>query len=603
MRLTCQVVYLMGRRCQHRTHGNSEFCRWHEIINSFRQDLSRVKASRHYTAKMRQKTERSQRYLQISTGFSMVLSAIGFWMVIKTPDLIWLMITILGVGSACKYFADSIIALDYPLAQFSFWAKLLTVGMGLELVSGAVVAILLVTVPQFSEPITNIFVTQLVRQGIAVNPSFLPIGVGILATAVAILMARQLNIFTKRLLFWERPHIDRIAQMFPVLIAAGALATALAPLRSGNQEIDIIPFLEHILGGNIIVSMVIIGIAFFGAFWLAEIINVRMRAARLSIAGFKATIDVSLLACTAPPIIAIAVSRLLLFWLGIRGGSGYLFLLVLTMITSSVLCVLSTLWLIRREHRSKQGSPIQIETTKNKSAAKSKLPNSDDAMVANSLRSFSVPTDLNLDFYDKEIEAFVHEPKIGRTSKGTRKQRLINEANKLRERGFTVIPKGTRLNPNKNPPKTFEQETVDYWRNADYETVDFEDYIGLGAYTGQEFKTLAIDIDDPVAARESGLYDALTKAGITQWHGTFDDTDVRSGKEKGTIIFHYEGNDLYTTSAKFAKCNGFEILYGGKVVQFTGPHTDGTTYHYKGSTAELPKRVKHFLLKTLEKDK
>ncbi len=176
--------------------------------------------------------------------------------------------------------------------------------------------------------------------------------------------------------------------------------------------------------------------------------------------------------------------------------------------------------------------------------------------VCNNLND-TFPADIDYEYYISVANEKIRSIKIGKAASGSTKEVLQKSFKKFQSRGFVVTPKGTVKKPKKNIPETYNEAVVNYWREAVYDEVDFEDYTGLGAYTGAEYGILAVDVDYPDKATEKGLYERLNKNTCVQWHGDRKPEDVLAGKSKGTLIYKCS-KDLYnTTGAKFLEEFGF----------------------------------------------
>jgi hypothetical protein len=94
----------------------------------------------------------------------------------------------------------------------------------------------------------------------------------------------------------------------------------------------------------------------------------------------------------------------------------------------------------------------------------------------------------------------------------------------------------------------------------------------------------------------------VPKNTAASWHGEAKREDILNGKYRGTLLFLEDGDTLRTTGARYYQDNGFELLYGGKVVQLAGPHPDGGSYQLRGKPKALPRRLLDFLRNGLPED-
>jgi len=251
-----------------------------------------------------------------------------------------------------------------------------------------------------------------------------------------------------------------------------------------------------------------------------------------------------------------------------------------------------------RWYKSINGKPIEKCVKKDDGSLKwSRVPNSEDCSIANRLTSNAIPDDLDYDYYIQEAQTLLEDIQLQKTAKATGKLKLILAAEKAQTKGLVIVPKGRNGKGNEKAgvPNTYADETIRYWRETPLDQADWFGYQGFGAYTGQEFGVIGIDIDHLEKANNTELFKHLRRGGIVCWHGDFDSSEVRSGHKRGTLVFKYDGDDLKTTGANFFTENGFEILYGKKVVQLAGPHPDGMAYGYKGSLSPIPKALLTYL--------
>ena len=107
---------------------------------------------------------------------------------------------------------------------------------------------------------------------------------------------------------------------------------------------------------------------------------------------------------------------------------------------------------------------------------------------------------------------------------------------------------------------------------------------------------MAIDIDDVEKAQEySEIYNFL-KPSIGVWHGKGSQENIISGKMKGTIIYRCSNPNLKSTSGKFVKKYGFEVLYGKRTVQLFGKHPQNEDYCFEGGLREIDEKFLAYLI-------
>ncbi|WP_415878409.1 DEAD/DEAH box helicase family protein [Methylomonas sp. TEB] len=251
-----------------------------------------------------------------------------------------------------------------------------------------------------------------------------------------------------------------------------------------------------------------------------------------------------------------------------------------------------------RWYKSINGHPIEkcVKNT-NGTLKWSRVSNSESSIVANRLTDYSVPEDLDFDFYIQEAQALLDEITEGKKAKETGKSKLVLAAEKAQAKGLVVVPKGKHGKgyEKASVKDTFAPETVAYWRETPLDQADWFGFVGFGAYTGPEFNLVGIDIDNPEKAKDTRLFELIGKTGMVCWHGDWEPDDVRMGEVRGTLLFKYSGDQLKTTGGQFLKDNGFEILYGKKVVQLAGLHHTGEKYTFKGKLTAIPQALTEYL--------
>ena len=102
------------------------------------------------------------------------------------------------------------------------------------------------------------------------------------------------------------------------------------------------PFWAAALGGDKWWPLLV---AYFVAFNVAEVVNVRMRGAALDREAFKGTIGVSFPACVGPPVVAMIATRYLLVRTGYAGALPFIVLMVLLTVP---LCALASRVIVAR---------------------------------------------------------------------------------------------------------------------------------------------------------------------------------------------------------------------------------------------------------------
>jgi hypothetical protein len=318
MRIQCQQTYPQYRRCYKPTHGDEQWCRWHKILHEFRDDdkkVGRWSAQDH----------------MFSAGIYFTIGAACLRSFATVPNLIWLPFICFALGRGLMSFTHGVIAQDYPLSQFAFWAKLLTAAMIVGIAGGVTSALCVTIWPQTAQP---------VLLALNNNPLWLTFGptllVGILAFSTTSLLSSFLRLIFSR----KIPHLEEVLWF----LAFGLVATVIQPVLDRFNPISVgnsIQFWQPALGNN---NWWPLAIAYFVAFIACEIINVQMRRRNLDADGFKKTFLISYSVCTLPPTLAMFASRYLLAWTGLIGAIPFV---VLTISVSIPLCFIGTSWVIR----------------------------------------------------------------------------------------------------------------------------------------------------------------------------------------------------------------------------------------------------------------
>ena len=326
MRVRCQQVYPGLRQCRRWSLSDSQWCRWHRILQEYRADW---KGS----------PERS-RSLMFGAGTDLALGAVGIWMFLHRSEMVWLLLGLWALGWSAMLFSDSVIALDYPLSQFTIWPKALAGGMAAAALCGFGSAIYLAIVPRTAEPVLAL---------ISQKDGWLLYGPSLLIAVLAWASATPLKMFIHRVLFRNPPLFDGTVMLATMCLASAALHPLLqrvSPVDPHKSQ----EFWRTVLGQR---SGWVLAIAYFVAFNACEIVNVRMRRRHGSQRVFEKTYEASLPVCMMPPMLAMVISRFVLLWLDV--SSSVLFV-ILTLLLSLPVCILTTRWLIRWGWRSMESS-------------------------------------------------------------------------------------------------------------------------------------------------------------------------------------------------------------------------------------------------------
>jgi len=117
--------------------------------------------------------------------------------------------------------------------------------------------------------------------------------------------------------------------------------------------------------------------------------------------------------------------------------------------------------------------------------------------------------------------------------------------------------------------------------------------------TGAGTQVLTLDIDNLPSLDPKFLAIIQQCPSLTTWHGAATADEVRAGRKRGAIHFHYDGLDARigtrATKAWVDKC-GFEVAFGKKVQTVIGQHLDDLDdYVQDGALAEAPAELIEYL--------
>jgi hypothetical protein len=130
---------------------------------------------------------------------------------------------------------------------------------------------------------------------------------------------------------------------------------------------------------------------------------------------------------------------------------------------------------------------------------------------------------------------------------------------------------------------------------------DWPSYPTTGCYTGSQVGTLVIDVDDPAKFRrfvESGnsplfanRWTSLESA-LVSFHENATPDGVRTGKDRGKLIFRFDGDPdhpLCRVKAKWKNSRGIEVFYGNGLPSILGQYgDDGDQYKLDGTLGTAP---------------
>ncbi|MBX3064730.1 MAG: hypothetical protein KF726_17235 [Anaerolineae bacterium] len=315
--LRCQILYPTNyARCPNPTYRILPICRWHRIMAEFRRDYQIAPWAAHVMM-----------YLAGSSFFAVIFCSYQFSV---TVDGRWLLPIVASTGMTFATFADSVMARNYPLSQYALWAKMLSTGILLVAIGAAILAFYAVLAPDA----TRAFVQQLTTDERLIDWS--PALIGIIGGFGFGIYGRM---FLRRVLFIR----NRFANWGVYGVQLGLIGAALQPLFMNLSPIspqNSPDFWTPILGDS---NLLPIGIVWFIAFNICEIINVRARRAELTDAEFKRTFEISYGACILPAVLGLFAARYLMIWLTL---SGVVILGAISIAIAIPLCMATTRWVI-----------------------------------------------------------------------------------------------------------------------------------------------------------------------------------------------------------------------------------------------------------------
>ena len=159
----------------------------------------------------------------------------------------------------------------------------------------------------------------------------------------------------------------------------------------------------------------------------------------------------------------------------------------------------------------------------------------------------------------------------------------------VRQMGLLPVPKNAKQQPAGSDAK---HPTL-LWEWSSYPT--------LGCYTGPAVSTIVIDVDEPdkfrrfVEQGNSPLFDdrwASLDGSLVSGHGDATPEGVRTGKDRGKLLFTFDGGSdhpLCRVAAKWKKSRGIEVFYGNGLPSILGQYGDnGDRYRLDGTLGKPP---------------
>ena len=209
----------------------------------------------------------------------------------------------------------------------------------------------------------------------------------------------------------------------------------------------------------------------------------------------------------------------------------------------------------KKLERAKDGKRIKVSNAESVSLAGSISPEA------------GLPEDLNKAAYVEQANKIIREIELGKV------------VNQLRKQGLYPIPKEYKRNP----------------RGAKLDKIKlswkWENYSGIGIYTGLEAETLVIDVDNFDQVPREILDLLAVSPTMTIWHG-----ENTGELKRFSLVFRCFNRLLKSTPGTFLRKYGFEVLYGNKTAQVFGPYNDRENYTFSGKVAEIPRELEKWLL-------
>lgn len=325
VRLRCQQVLLNNLQCTQPTFRDGKLCRWHRISNEFHADY-------------RNKGRLLSQGLSFGALLSVVLAATALWNFFQEAEILWLLMGVWGLGWAFCLFADSLIALDYPLSQLTIWSKMLAIGIVLVVAGGVGIFCCASSLPDSSLPV--------LRRVLGGRLDHL-YGLPSIGAAVLVVAASFFLMFVRRILYLEAPRLGSLF-VWPLvlLLIAGTFRPALQDHGVAPTPEQLEGFWGSVVGNDVSVAL---GVSWCVAFMVCEFVNVAIRRQRCDPKLFKRTVWPSYPVCTGAPVVGLLVSRLLLGILGVRSAVAFG---LIAIVLSVPLCVLFTGWVVRHAVRA-----------------------------------------------------------------------------------------------------------------------------------------------------------------------------------------------------------------------------------------------------------
>jgi putative DNA primase/helicase len=200
----------------------------------------------------------------------------------------------------------------------------------------------------------------------------------------------------------------------------------------------------------------------------------------------------------------------------------------------------------------------------------------------------SLPDDIDWSFYLGQARRKI-QATPGYRHLATKRLQGNGPAELVRQKGLVPVPKYGKAQP---AGSNVKHPTL-LW--------DWPSYPTLGTYTGPDLGLMVVDVDQAEkfrkfvdAGNQPLLYDRWTSlaGSLVSFHGTATADGVRTGKDRGKLIFKFDGgpdHPLCTARKKWLKSRGIEVLFGNEIPSILGQYgDDGDVYQLAGDLGPAP---------------
>jgi len=317
----CQLTSLDGQRCQHPTFRDTDLCFWHGVWHRAQRQYGHIRGSK----------ARGLQLLLISGVFL----TFSLWRVLRTGEIIWLLLSAFVFALAFRFFADSIMGQAYARSTPGVWPKLLAAALALEIIVAMIIAVTLVVFPDTDQPLIDLWTNHHWRVSTEQGSLVLVAGIAI---------SLELTAFKRKILGHPVPYVRGLTW---VLIGT-ALLTIFAPdfvKHPFQSQVMTKQFWEAAIGPHAWSAM---SITYLTSFTFINrnrngILRPRLELHDHRISG--QAIAQSYLAYFHLPLLAMLGTRYFMVW---KEWSGFFIFFFLSVVLTFVSGILVTLWILRR---------------------------------------------------------------------------------------------------------------------------------------------------------------------------------------------------------------------------------------------------------------